>query len=335
MSDRAGRADLRTGVWFQGGQKVSVAAALAARAEEAGVDSVWVAEGPVARDALLTLAGIAAATTRVELVTGVVNTFTRHPAQLAASFATLDELSDGRAACGIGVGARDGLTPLGLDVSKPLTAVRESLGIIRRLLAREAVDVDGTVFRLDHARLGIKPPRPEMPIILGAAGPKMCALAGEAADGIYLMYGSRGYVQSSLGHARAARGPSAGLFRVASPILMGIDTGDDSVKAALKAGVGFNLNEPNAEAVLEANGLDPALAQPIRDGLATGGIKGLVAAVDDRILDTMTIFGSRERCVERLAEAVSWGITEPQVLLSGGDPTELLAVLGDLKAHLG
>jgi 5,10-methylenetetrahydromethanopterin reductase len=328
-----GQSDLRVGVWFQGGQQVSVAAALAARAEEAGVDSVWVAEGPVARDALLTLAGIAAATSRVELVTGVVNAFTRHPAQLAASFATLDELSDGRAACGIGVGARDGLTPLGIHVSRPLTAVREALGIIRRLLARETVDIDGTVFRLDRARLGMKPPRPDIPIVLGAAGPKMCALAGEAADGIYLMYGSPDYVQSSLGYASAARDPSVASFRVASPILMGIDTGDESVKAALKAGIGFNLNEPNAEAVLEANGLDPGLAQPIRDGLAAGGLRGLVAAVDDQIVDRMTIFGSRERCVERLAEAVSWGINEPQVLLSGGDPTELLAVLGDLKAH--
>lgn len=329
----SGPAGVRTGVWFQGGLKVDVAVALAAKAEEAGVDSVSVAEGPAARDALLTLAAIAAATTRVELFTGVVNSFTRHPAQLAASFATLDELSGGRAACGLGVGARDGLVPLGVDVSRPLSAVRETIDVIRRLLAREAVDLDGTTFHLDQARLGMRPQRADLPIILGAAGPKMCALAGKAADGIYLMYGSRESVGTSLEHARAARTTGAHL-RVLSPVLMDVDTGDPSALTAIKAAIGFNLNEPNAEAVLEANGLHPGLAQPIRDGLARGGAKGLAAAVDDAIVDRMTIFGTHEQCVERLSEAVTWGINEPQVLLSGRDPSAQLAVLRDVKARL-
>ena len=65
---------------------------LAVRAEEAGVDSIWVAEGPVTRDAFITLSALALATNRVDLATGVVNPFTRHPAQLAATFTTLDEL---------------------------------------------------------------------------------------------------------------------------------------------------------------------------------------------------------------------------------------------------
>ena len=75
---------------------------LAARAEQAGVDAVWVAEGPIARDAFITLSAIAVRTRRVELGTGVVNPFTRHPAQLASSFATLDEAPGGRGVCGTG-----------------------------------------------------------------------------------------------------------------------------------------------------------------------------------------------------------------------------------------
>jgi len=324
-------ARVRPGVWFQGGLKVQAATELSKRAEDAGVESIWLAEGPIARDALITLASIAIATDRVELATGVVNPFTRHPAQLAATFATLDELSNGRVICGIGVGARDGLIPLGVDVSKPYTAAKEMVEIVRRLLAREAVVLDGKVFQLDHVRLGFRPTRERVPIVLAATGPKMCALAGEAADGIYLMYGSREYVVSSLQLAQDAR-TDPEPFRVASPILMAVDHGDDSAKAALKIGIGLMLTEPNGEGMLEANGLDPELAQRIRDGLAQGGVKALPVAVDDSIIDTLTIYGTRGECVDRLKQAVEWGITEPQILLSGDDPTPQLDVIADLKA---
>lgn len=329
-----GEAEIRAGVWFQGGLATGVTTELAVRAEAAGVDSIWLAEGPVARDAFITLSALAVATERVTLATGVVNPFTRHPAQLAASFASLDELSNGRALCGIGIGARDGLIPIGADVTRPLTAARETVSIVRRLIAREAVSIDGTVFRLDGVRLGFRPVRTDPPIFLAATGPKMCALAGEAADGIYLMYGTREYVTSSLGLALAARDAPA-QFRVASPILMGVDDGDDRAAAGLKIGIGLMLTEPNGESMLSANGLDPQLAQRIRDALASGGVKALPNAVDESILRTLTIYGSHSQCVERLLEAAEWGIAEPQVLLTGDDPTAVLSVLSDLKAAAG
>ncbi|MCX6423686.1 MAG: LLM class flavin-dependent oxidoreductase [Actinobacteria bacterium] len=321
----------RTGVWFQGGLKIKAATELAVRAEEAGVDSIWVAEGPVTRDAFITLSALALATNRVDLATGVVNPFTRHPAQLAATFATLDELSQGRAICGIGIGARDGLIPLGADVSKPLTAAREMVSIIRSLLARDEVILDGAVFKMDHVRLGLRPYRESMPIYLAATGPKMCALAGESADGIYLLYGTQEYVKSSLNLAHAARTVTEPL-RVASPILMAVGNNDDDAVNGVKIGIGLMLTEPNGEAMLEANGVDPALAQPIRDGLANGGVKALIEVVDNSIIDRLTIVGTHAQCVERLQEAVSWGISEPQILLTGDDPSALLGVLDDLKS---
>jgi 5,10-methylenetetrahydromethanopterin reductase len=321
---------LRTGVWFQGGLTVGATVELAVQAEAAGIDSVWVAEGPVARDAFVTLSAIAAATERVEVATGVVNPFTRHPAQLAAAFATLDELSGGRAVCGVGIGARDFLIPLGADVSKPLTTAREMIDIIRRLLARERVVLDGTKFQLDDVRLGFRPPRGDIPIYLAATGPKMCGLAGSAADGIYVLYGRHQYVERSLRLANEQRTSETPLG-VASPVIMAIDDDASAASARVKPGVGLMLTEPNGEGMLEANGLDPAHAQRIRDGLAAGGPKALVEAVDDSIVDALTIVGSHNECVERLEEAVGWGITQPQVLLAGGDPTDALAVLADLK----
>lgn len=329
-----GDAAVRTGVWFQGGLTVSAASELAARAEETGVDAAWVAEGPVARDAFITLSAIAMRTSRVELGTGVVNPYTRHPAQLASSFATLDELSDGRAVCGIGIGARDFLIPLGADVSKPLTAAREMVEIMRRLLARELVEFQGTKFTLDQVRLGFRPRRERMPIYLAATGPKMCGLAGAAADGIYLMYGTRGYVKNALALAHEGRSDADDSLLVASPILMAVDDEIDQARAQVKPGIGLMLTEPNGEGLLSANGLDPALAQRIRDGLATGGVRALQTAVDNSVVDAMTIIGSRQQCISRLQEAVSWGITQPQVLLTGSDPEPVLGVLSELRRSI-
>lgn len=321
--------EVRTGVWFQGGLPVGTAVDLARTAEAAGVDSVWVAEGPVARDAFVTLAAIAAATERVELATGVTNPFTRHPAQLAASFATLDELSGGRVVCGLGIGLRDQLARLDADVSKPLTAAREMVALVHGLLARETVELDGAQFRVDGVRLGFKPPRDRIPIVLAATGPKMCALAGET-DGIYLLYGTHEYLRTALGHTEKSRTPGSD-FRVASPILLAADDDREAARERVKVGLGLTLTEPSGEAMLEANGLDPALVQPMRDGLASGGVRELAAAVDELIVDCLAIAGTHAECVERLVDAVDAGITHPQLLLTGGDPGPELAVLAELN----
>ena len=121
---------LQIGVWFQGGLALGRTVELAQAAEAEGVDAIWVAEGPIARDAFVTLTAIAGVTERVQLGTGVVNPYTRHPAQLAASFATLDEFSAGRAICGLGIGARDYLVPLGYDVSRPLATAFSAVDVV-------------------------------------------------------------------------------------------------------------------------------------------------------------------------------------------------------------
>ncbi len=326
--------DFRPGVWFQGGLNVRATVELAVRAEEAGVDSVWLAEGPVARDAFVTLSAVAMETSRVELATGVVNPFTRHPAQLAASFATLDELSHGRAVAGVGFGARDFLLPLGVDVSKPLTTAREMVQIIRGLLNREAIDLHSEKFQMDNVRLGLRPFRQGVPIFLAATGPKMCALAGQVADGIYLLYGTQSYVTSSLALANEKRPADAEPFRVASPALMAVDGDDGRALTGAKIGLGLMLTEPNGEGLLETNGINPELAQRIRNALSTGGVKALAAAVDQTIVDKLIISGSHAECVERLVDAYGWGINEPQILLSGDDPTSALKVLADTKKVL-
>jgi 5,10-methylenetetrahydromethanopterin reductase len=323
---------IRTGIWFTGGTPVGLVAEQAAAAERAGViDSVWVAEAPSGRDALVTLGAVAVVTERVSLGTGVVNPYTRHPAQLAASFATLDEASSGRAICGVGIGARDQLALLGYDVSRPLSAARETVEMLVPLLARETVDHQGPKFRAERTRLGFRPLRPAIPIYLGATGPKMCELAGEIADGIYLPHGTPRYLTEAIARSRARR-PAGGAFDVACQLVMSVD--DDRVTAENRARptVGLVLTEPNGEGVMEANGLDPSLVQPIRDALRDGGIRAMAAAIDEEILRAFAITGTPADCAEQLRQVVAVGVTHPVVSVLGEHVEPTLEVLADLAA---
>jgi 5,10-methylenetetrahydromethanopterin reductase len=324
--------NFRVGVWFQGGVPVVQAAELAHAAEHAGADSVWVAEGLAARDAFVTLAVIAQKTDRVELGTGVVNPYARHPAQLAASFATLDEAAGGRVVCGVGVGARDHLVRLGFDVSHPLAAAREMVELLRRLIARELVDHEGEKFHLEAVRLGFRPQRHEIPVYLAATGPKMCALAGEIADGIYVLYGTPQFLRDTIERSEERRGQDRP-FDVACPIQVSVDDDPVVARARIKPGVGLLLTEPNGESVLEANGLDPAHAHRIRDAIKQGGIKALASAVDDEVVERLAIAGTPSHCLAKVENAVECGVSHPQLSLHGDDPRPTFDVLRALKSR--
>jgi 5,10-methylenetetrahydromethanopterin reductase len=306
-------------------------ARLAAVAEAAGVDSVWVAEGPLGRDAFVCLSAIAGATERVALGTAIVNPYIRHPAQLASAFATLDELSAGRVICGIGVGARDQLANLGYDVSRPLRAARESMEMVRALLARELVAAEGEKFTAHGARLGFRPPRTQIPLYMAATGPKMCALAGEIADGIYLPYGTPEFLQRTIADSRERR-PAGRPFDVACQALVSVDDDPETAKARVRPGIGFILTEPNGEDVLRGNGVDPDKAAAIRAALASGGVRAMSAAIDDEILDRLTITGTRDACLSRLAEMVDLGVTHITVSLLDDEPGPALDLLSAFQA---
>jgi 5,10-methylenetetrahydromethanopterin reductase len=323
-------AQLRTGVWFPGGESIGEMAAAASVAEDARIDSIWVAEGIMGRDAFVALTAIAGATGRVALGTGIVNPYARHPAQLAAAFASLDEACGGRAVCGVGIGARDQLVRLGYDVSRSLAAAREAVELLRRLLARETVDFEGKKFQARGVRLGFRPPRPEMPIYLAATGPKMCALAGEIADGIYLPYGVPAFLRSAIEQTRERR-PSDGGFDVACQILVSVDDDRELAVSRVKASLGLILTEPNGESVMEANGLDPASVQPLRDALGDGGIRGMVSVIDDDVVDHLAIVGSRDECVAKLRAAIDCGVTHVQASLLGDGASSTLDVLGAVR----
>lgn len=161
------------------GMSPAEAVELGCLVEDAGFDRLGVSCVALWPDTYQLQALIAARTSRIQIGSMVTNPYTRHAAVHASALATLQELSGGRAFCGIGVGA--GLEELGIDYPRPVATLRETIGAIRGLLTGEKVDLNGRTVHLDGAAL-LRPPKHHVPIAIGTRSPGVMKLAGEVAD---------------------------------------------------------------------------------------------------------------------------------------------------------
>jgi len=160
-------------------------------AESRGFEAVWQAESRLVRDAIVPMAAYAAVTERLKVGSGVINNWTRNIGLLAATFLTLDDLAPGRIICGIGAWWDPLARNVGIDRRKPLVAMRETVDVLRRLLAMERVTFHGEFHHVDAIELDVVHGRREprhVPIYIGATGLKMMELTGEIADGVVLNY---------------------------------------------------------------------------------------------------------------------------------------------------
>lgn len=162
-------------------------------AESAGYDSVWTAEA-YGSDVVSPLCWIGANTTRIKLGTGLMQIAARTPASVAMTAATIDHLSGGRLILGLGVSGPQVVEGwYGQPFTKPLARTRDYVELIRKMLRRD----EPVVFDSDHyplpypggtglgkpLKITVHPLRSEIPIYLGAEGPKNVKQTTEIADG--------------------------------------------------------------------------------------------------------------------------------------------------------
>jgi 5,10-methylenetetrahydromethanopterin reductase len=160
-------------------------------AESRGFAAVWQADSRLVRDAVVPMAAFAAATERIKVASGVIDIWTRNPARLASTFSTLDDLAPGRIICGLGAWWDPLATKVGIHRDRPLTVMRETVTVVRALLANETVTFDGVHAHLDGVELDYvhQERRPkDVPIYIGATGLQMMELAGEIGHGVVLNY---------------------------------------------------------------------------------------------------------------------------------------------------
>lgn len=160
-------------------------------AESHGFEAVWQAESRLVRDAIVPMAAYAAVTNHLKVGSGVINNWTRNIGLLASTFLTLDDLAPDRIICGIGAWWDPLAKNVGIDRTKPLKAMRETVTILKRLLNMERVTFDGEFIHVSGIELDVVHGRTEprnVPVYIGATGDNMMEMTGEIADGAVLNY---------------------------------------------------------------------------------------------------------------------------------------------------
>jgi alkanesulfonate monooxygenase SsuD/methylene tetrahydromethanopterin reductase-like flavin-dependent oxidoreductase (luciferase family) len=179
---------------------------LARHADEAGYDSVWASEDPDSWDAFSVLSALSRETSRIRLGPGVANPFHRHPNLIAASVATLDRLSLGRAFLGLGRGQPEWYErSLGIKVGSPLAVLEETFDLLAQWWGpSHRASAPGPI-PVSNWERRVHPVQQAPPIYLAAVGPKALALAGRRAHGVlFNELASMTFMQKAIGTARAA-----------------------------------------------------------------------------------------------------------------------------------
>ncbi len=282
-------------------------------AERLGFHSAWVAES-WGNDAFTFAAWIAAHTTTLNVGTGIVQLSGRQPTSCAMHTLTIDHLSKGRFILGLGVSGPQVVEGwYGRPFSKPLARTREYIDIIRQVLRREGpVTNDGPHYPLPYTGEGAwgqgkplkpitHPLRPDVPIYLGAEGPKNVAMAAEICDGwLPLWYSpyNEGVYADSLKEAKPG-------FDVVQTV--GVYETDDIPKAmdAIRPMLGFYVGgmgskKRNFHKELMARMGYPDQAQKIQDLFFEGKRAEAVAAVPDEFIDEINLIGPADRIRDRL-----------------------------------
>jgi len=162
---------ITTGVLLMGDLSAEDLASLARQVEDWGYDYIWLADERFFREIYSCLTLCALNTKKIQIGVCVTDPYSRHPALTAMAIATLDEISEGRAVLGIGAGV-SGFGELGIDRARPALAMREMVGLVRKLMTGENVDFQGRMVQFNHGALNFTPVRADLPIYVASNAPR-------------------------------------------------------------------------------------------------------------------------------------------------------------------
>ncbi|GER87346.1 LLM class F420-dependent oxidoreductase [Dictyobacter vulcani] len=313
-------------------------------ADELGYDSVWLGES-WGYELFTSMSDLVRATKRIKIGAGIANIYSRSPALIASTVATLDERSEGRILLGLGPsGAQVVEHWHGVPFEKPLQRTREYVEIIRTILRGEKLVHQGEIFQLERGfKLRFKATRPDLPIYVAAMGPKNILQTGEIADGVLPVYWPATRWQAlreqlDAGSQKAGRpAHSAAIAPYITTVILRDDASEEERRAAQ-----FKAASPLAYYIgkmgvyyaqmLARNGFEEDV-QAVLAGWQQG-MKSAVEAVSPRLLETTTIVGTASECAAKVASWAAMGVDEPLLTMPEGSPEETAAQLSALKDAL-
>ncbi len=317
----------RLALYFQDKHPIRHEIEAAKYAEKKGFAEIWQADTRLARDCVVLMSALLTETRNLRIGSGVLPIWTRNPAVIAATWSTMWELGgltdDGQSRVMLGIGAwwEPIASRVGEDRRKPLQAMREHIEVFQQLFTMEEVTYHGEFVNLDRVRLdvayGDTGPR-DIPLYIGATGPKALELTGEICDGVVLNYVvSTDYIRDAVdkvavGAARSGRT----IAQIDRPELLVCSLSDDDPAEALMTGkslVAYYLGtEPH---IMEASGADPELVARVQEIVGwpatEADYRRAAHLIPDDLVRSLMAVGTAQQCRDKVAEYIDAGVTCP------------------------
>lgn len=328
---------MRFGFGFVPTQPLAESLRVVQLGERLGYEMAWIPDQTFFRDPFLVMAHWAQATENIQLMIGVTNPYTRHPAQVARAIATVDEISVGRANLGIGSGnRRELLLPMGYEQDAAAARTREMVSLVRALLHGEELQHESAYVTAKGLQLSWRPER-VVPIYIAARGARMLEAAGELADGaaIGALVSEEGldYAFGALERGAARAGRNVSELEIVSWVTCRVVEDEAAAHERLKPSVAHIIGGAPLS-LLRAIGMEEGAIANLKRAYAAGGPAGAAPLVTRREIDMLTIVGTaahvRETC-ERLAAR---GVGQIGILLTGGDAASNGRVLEDIAREV-
>jgi 5,10-methylenetetrahydromethanopterin reductase len=319
---------------------------VARAADEAGLDSFWVAEGyhffrdlGEPRSATTIAAAIALNTKRLRIGLGIVPPYTRHPALLAMEAQSLAELSNDRFMLGLG-SAKAAAMHMGYtdETLKPIGAHREAIEIVRALLKGEPLDYKGKMFTFDAPRRRADQKPVNVPIAIGATGPMILKLAGQIADIVLLPTFTTPafvrYARGEIAKGAALSGRNVDDIPMGGTIPFSVHEDGklarDAIRRTTAVYIANKVQNIKSDMLLQCAGLTPEEAEPIARAKSEKGIEAAIAMTTDEIMDKVVVAGTPEEVTKKLDELAQAGLTMPLLYnVIGPDRVQAVRLVGE------
>jgi F420-dependent oxidoreductase-like protein len=289
--------------------------------KQISVPEIW------GHDSVSLMSTIAYNTTRIKVSSGIINMYSRTPAVVAMTSATIDEFSNGRFILGLGLSGPKVVENLhGRSFKKPIQHTREFVEVLRSFFGNRRINLQSELLGdLRDFKLSFKPIKPDLPIHIAALGPQNIKLTAEIADGwipvIMPMEEMKSNISQIHQHLKS-NNRDISKFDI-TPFVLTLLGDTDQVKTALRShliyyygGMGDFYNN-----MLSRSGYEKE-ANMIKECFKTQDMKGAMAAISDELLSSICVFGTPDEMRAKLMEFYDIGVTRPLLTIPFNTPME-------------
>jgi len=251
-------------------------------------------------------------TENITVSSGIMNMYSRTPALVAMTAASLSEMSEGRFILGLGLSGPQVVRGLhGRDFKKPIKHTREFVKVVRDLLSYSRAELDSELLgKLSGFRLSFKPSY-NVPIHIAALGPRNMRLTSEIADGWIPVFMSKEGLSENIEKMRTSSPTNLENFEI-TPFILSAVGEDEKIKNLLRAHLGYYFGGMGTfyNEMLKRMGFESE-ADEIMSKFQKGDVNGAYAAITDEMLYKTCVFGEPADMRDKLENYYKIGVTTP------------------------